>query len=90
MWPEYGTNAFVFVGILLTFIQPITITLTAMVSTPKDITTTCPHCGRYTYQVHMNANTTIGFTLGNCSYCHHQGTVEYQNDSFDTRIRKIR
>ena len=61
-----------------------------MISYPQDITTNCPHCGRYTFKVHMNANTTQGFTYGNCSYCHHQAGVEYQNDSFDTKIRRIR
>ena len=60
-----------------------------MISRPKDITTTCPHCGRYTFEVHINANTTQGWAYGNCSYCHHQAQVEYQNDSFATRIRKI-
>ena len=60
-----------------------------MISKPQDITTTCPHCGRYSFKVHMNANTTQGWAQGNCSYCHHQATVEYQNDSFATRIKRI-
>lgn len=60
-----------------------------MISTPKDVTTTCPKCGRYSFNVHMNANTTQGYTYGSCSSCHYQAGVEYQNDSFDTRIKRI-
>jgi len=36
----------------------------------------------------MNANTQA-VTYGNCSFCHHNARVEYQNDSFGTRIIRI-
>ena len=56
---------------------------------PKTVTTTCPHCGNYTLEIHMNANTSSGFTHGNCTKCHYQPSVEYENDSFGTRIKRI-
>ena len=60
-----------------------------MISRPKDIVTTCPYCGKYTLEIHMTANTNLGHTYGNCTYCHHQPGVSYQNDSFETRIIRI-
>lgn len=64
--------------------------LITMISEPKDIVTTCPKCGNYSFKLHMGAHHGAGAsTQGHCSKCHYQATVRYQNDSFASKIISI-